>query len=251
MGHHIKCGLGIVLVSFMLHNVSSEAVAGGNNITIPSTIIQQDFRDLTEQIGLAISYMPLAPAAPLGLLGFDAGVEITAININQSLPVWAKVITDGRITDYIYLPKLHVQKGLPLGLDIGVVYTKLPNSNLSMIGGELKWAFLEGGIAMPAAALRASYTKLLGVSDLNLNTYGLDLSASKGIAFLTPYAGVGMVWITSRAHSSLAPFLHAEQVNRVKGFVGLRVSILHFISLVAEANFSKVQAYSLRANISF
>ena len=36
---------------------------------------------------------------------------------------------------------------------------------------------------MPAVALRGSYTKLLGVSDMDLNTYGLDLSASKGIAF--------------------------------------------------------------------
>ena len=44
-----------------------------NDITIPAGTTQQDFRDLTERLGLAISYMPLAPAAPLGLLGFDAG----------------------------------------------------------------------------------------------------------------------------------------------------------------------------------
>jgi hypothetical protein len=247
----IKVGLGILVVSFFLLFNSHHAAAAGNDIkfTIPPT--QQDFRDLSEQIGLAVSYMPLAPAAPLGLLGFDAGVEVTAVNLNQSKPVWAKVTPDGKIPDYVFFPKLHVQKGLPLGLDVGVVYTKLPDSNVSMIGGELKWAFLEGGVVMPAVALRGSYTKLLGVSDMDLNTYGLDLSASKGIAFLTPYAGVGMVWITSRAHSSLAPYLHAEQINRVKGYGGLRVSILHFISLVAEADFSTIQAYTMRLNISF
>jgi Family of unknown function (DUF6588) len=250
MGRMLKIGTGAVILCFILLFNSYKAIAGGNNITIPAGLSQSEFRDLTEQVGLAISYMPLAPAEPLGLLGFDAGIEITAVNISQSLPVWSKVISDGKIMDYIYLPKLHVQKGLPLGLDVGVVYTKMPNSNLSMIGGELKWAFLQGGIVMPAVALRASYTKLLGVSDVDLNTYGLDLSASKGIAFLTPYAGIGMVWITSRAHAN-GVTLKAEQVNRVKGFAGLRISILHFISLVAEADFSKIQAYSLRANISF
>src|SRR5262249_67732 len=119
-----------------------------------------------------------------------------------------------------------------------------------MVGGELKWAFLGGGVAMPAAALRASYTKLLGVGDMDLNTYGLDLSASKGIAFLTPYAGVGMVWMTSRSNAS-GVSLSSEQVNRAKGYVGLRMSILHFISLVAEADFSAIQAYTLRLNASF
>jgi len=250
MGKMIRTGFGVLVACFVLFFNFHTATAGGNDITIPAGTTQSDFRDLTEQLGLAISYMPLAPAAPLGLLGFDAGVEATAINLNQSLSVWKKVIADGKISDYIYLPKLHAQKGLPFGLDVGLVYTKMPNSNLSMIGGELKWAFLEGGIAMPAVALRGSYTKLLGVSDMDLNTYGLDLSASKGIIFLTPYAGVGMVWITSRSNSS-AVSLHSEQVNRVKGYLGLRASILHFISLVAEADFSKIQAYSLRLNISF
>jgi hypothetical protein len=85
---------------------------------------------------------------------------------------------------------------------------------------------------------------------MDLNTYGLDLSISKGITFLTPYAGGGMVWITSRSHST-AVSLSSEQVNRVKGFIGLRASILHFLSLVAEADFSAIQAYTLRLNVSF
>jgi hypothetical protein len=67
---------------------------------------------------------------------------------------------------------------------------------------------------------------------------------------LTPYAGIGMVWITSRNHSS-AVTLQSEQLNRVKGYAGLRISILHFISMVAEADFSEIQAYTFRLNVSF
>ena len=248
MAQIIKIGFGIVILGLGLTFNSPEVIAN-NDIVISGGTTQSQFRDLTEQLGLAISYMPLAPAESLGLLGFDAGIEITAVNIDQSKSVWGNVIPDGSIPDYIYLPKLHVQVGLPLRLDVGAVYSKMPDSNISMVGGELKWAFIEGGAAMPALALRGSYTKLLGVSDMDLNTYGLDLSISKGITFLTPYAGVGMVWITSRNHSSTT--LDSEQVNRAKGFVGLRISILHFISLVAEADFSAIQAYSLRLNASF
>jgi hypothetical protein len=245
----IKTGLGFIVVGFILSFGFPKVAGADNDISIPPTTTQSEFRDLTEQLGLAISYMPLAPAEPLGLLGFDAGVEITAVNLDQGKSVWGDVISDGDIPDYVLFPKLHVQVGLPLDLDIGLVYSKLPDSNVSMIGGELKWAFIDGGAAMPAVALRGSYTRLLGVSDMDLDTYGLDLSISKGIVFLTPYAGVGMVWMTSRNHSSAA--LDSEQVNRVKGFLGLRASILHFISLVAEANFSAIQAYSLRLNLSF
>jgi len=250
MNYTIKSGFCIIVVSFMLLFSSQKSAAGDNDITIPAGTTQQDFNDLTEQLGLALSYMPLAPATPLGLLGFDAGVEITAANLDQSKGVWAKVTADGSIPDYVYLPKLHAQVGLPLNLDVGMVYGKAPNSNVSTIGGELKWAFIGGGAAMPAVALRGSYTKLLGVSDVDLNTYGLDLSASKGFTFLTPYAGIGMVWITSRSHSS-AVSLDSEQINRVKGYAGLRISILHFISMVAEADFSAIQAYTLRLNVSF
>jgi hypothetical protein len=246
----MKNSLAITVISFLLLLNSHTVAAGDNDISIPAGTTQQDFKDLTQQLGLAVSYMPLAPAAPLGLLGFDAGAEITAANLDQSKPVWAKVSSDGSIPDYVFLPKLHAQVGLPLNLDVGMVYGKVPNSNVSIIGGELKWAFIGGGVAMPAVALRGSYTKLLGVSDMDLNTYGLDLSASKGITFLTPYAGVGMVWITSRSHSSAAT-LQAEQINQVKGYVGLKISILHFLSMVAEADFSAIQAYTLRLNVSF
>src|ERR1700688_2304655 len=116
----MKVCLWILVVGFILLFNSHYAAAAGNDIRFNNPLItQQDFRDLSEQIGLAISYMPLAPAAPLGLLGFDAGVEVTAVNLDQSKPVWAKVTPDGKIPDYVFFPKLHVQKGLPLGLDVG------------------------------------------------------------------------------------------------------------------------------------
>ncbi|MGH7272991.1 MAG: DUF6588 family protein, partial [Nitrospiria bacterium] len=221
--------------------------AADNDIVIPSTYTQDQFKDLSETLGLVISYDPLTPAEPLGILGFDIGVEVTAANVDQDASFLKDVIQDP--PSYVVFPKLHAQKGLPFGIDVGVVYAKVPDSNIGLIGGELKWAVLKGSVATPAIALRGSYTRLLGVDDIDMSTYGVDLSASKGFGFLTPYIGVGQVWIQSSANVS-SPILSDENLSRTKGYVGLKVRLM-LLSFVGEAEFSKVPSYTLRANFSF
>ncbi len=223
--------------------------ADKNDLRFINPISQEEFKNLSKQAGTAISYTPLAPAAPLGLLGFDIGVEVTAVNINEKADFWKNLTANGNPPDYLLLPKIHAQKGLPLGLDVGVVYSKLPQSNISLIGGEVKWALLSGSAVTPAVAIRGDYTRLLGVSDLELQTYGVDLSVSKGIAFLTPYAGIGELWINSQETSDLVS-LNKENLNQTKGFVGIKAKFF-ILSVVAEADFATIPSYSLRTNISF
>ncbi|MBI3805001.1 MAG: hypothetical protein HY282_14720 [Nitrospirae bacterium] len=212
-----------------------------------TTLSQSEFKSLSEEAGLALSYLPLSPAQPLGILGFDIGVEVTAADIHEDRSFWRRVTTDP--PGQMILPKLHVQKGLPFGFDIGAVYSKVPQSNISMAGGELKWAFVPGNALYPAVAIRGSYTKLLGVGDLDLQTIGADLSVSKGIAFVTPYAGIGEVWVKSKDKAA-APALGQENLNLTKGFVGVKISLL-IVNFVAEADFSKIPLYSLRINVGF
>ncbi len=87
----------------------------------------------------------------------------------------------------------------------------------------------------------------LGVGELDLDTYGLDISASKGFAFLTPYIGVGQVWIKS---SSNVSGLSSESLSKTKAFAGLKVKMM-LLSLVGEVQTAEFLSYSLRANISF
>ncbi len=235
----------------LLISISSITFAAGNDLVLPSTpgaYLQSEFKDLSETIGLLISYKPLAPAEPLGILGFDIGAEVTAVNVDQNASFLTKAISDTNPPSYFVFPKLHAQKGLPFGIDVGVVYAKVQGSNIGLIGGEVKWAILKGTVATPAIAIRGSYTSLMGVDDLDLSTYGIDLSASKGFAFLTPYVGVGQVWIQSKENTVLP--LSDENLSRTKGFAGLKVKLL-LLSLVAEAEFSEVPSYTFRANVSF
>jgi len=226
----------------------SSPVLAATDIKLPNTFTQSEFDDLSRQVGLAISYNPLSPAASLGLLGFDIGVEATAVHIDSNKSFWTDAV--GKTPpSYLVFPKIHAQKGLPLGIDVGLSYAKVPGTNIGLMGGELKWAVLEGTSVMPAVAIRGDYTKLVGVNDINLSDYGADISISKGFLFVTPYAGVGEVWISSKEKSDLID-LKSASLSETKGFVGVKLS-LFIISFVAEADFSKVPSYSGRMNLSF
>ncbi|MFY9269274.1 MAG: hypothetical protein WAO55_05915 [Candidatus Manganitrophaceae bacterium] len=219
------------------------------DILIPNSLIQSQFKSFSQEAGLALSYLPLSPAEPLGVLGFDIGVEVTAVNIREGESYWKAVAPDA--PSQLLLPKVHVQKGLPFGFDVGAVFSKVPQSNVSMMGGELKWALLSGNAVLPAVAIRGSYTKLLGVDSLDLQTIGADLSISKGFAFITPYVGIGQVWVKSQEKiNDLILNLKEERLALTKGFVGVKISLL-VVNFVAEADFSKIPMYSGRINIGF
>ncbi|MBI3811853.1 MAG: hypothetical protein HY283_06580 [Nitrospirae bacterium] len=237
------------MIVSLLIAISSPAFAGTDIDISKFPQVQKEFDDLSRQVGLAISYTPLSPAAPLGLLGFDVGVEVTAVHIDAKEQFWIDAIGGKKPPSYILFPKIHAQKGLPLGFDVGLTYAKAPGSNIGLVGGELKWAFLKGTLVTPAVAIRGDYTKLVGVNDLDLHVYGADISISKGFAFITPYAGIGEVWISSKETSDLIDLKQAN-LNETKGFLGVKLSFF-VISFVAEADFSKVPSYSGRLNLSF
>jgi hypothetical protein len=217
---------------------------------------QSDFKAFSEDFGMATSYQPLSPAAPLGdkLPGFDAGVEASYVKLDKGRSYFAKMnnIAGGDLPNAFFIPRVHVQIGLPIiPIDLGVSLTTIPNSDIKLAGYELKYAVLEGGLVMPAVAIRGAYTKVSGVDSLNLSTKSLDLSISKGILIFTPYAGVGEVWITSDPHSILNPTLAKEDIKKTKAFVGAKVKVFPFINLVVEGDFSNIKEYSARLNVNF
>lgn len=243
-----------IIITMLLVFVMAVPALAKTDITLPPTFTQQDFKDLSTDLGLAISYMPLAPAEALGFPGFDIGVEVTGVEIDNKKQYWQKIdaVTAGSVPSTLVFPKLHVQVGLPIvPIDLGVVYGEAPNTNVKMTGFEIKWAILKGGVAMPAVAVRGAYTQLSGVSDFEITTTSADLSISKGFAIFTPYAGYGMVWIDSKDKRSATVKLQDESLDESKWFVGFRLTFFPFMNMVAEADFAQVNAYSLRLNVHF
>lgn len=184
-------------------------------------IVQPQFRLLSEDLGATLSYKALSPGEPLGVTGFDIGIEVTATQLENSAS-YSNAFT-GSVPDTLYLPKLHVHKGLPFGLDIGGSYSAVPDSNVKAWGAEVRYAIIKGSTTMPALALRVSFSALDGVDQLKLNTTGVDLSISKGFAVFTPYAGIGKVWVRSTPDSSTT--LSEEEFDVGKVFVGVNMNL--------------------------
>ena len=196
------------------------------NITTLGSLVQSDFRLFSEDLGSALSYKAVTPPAPLGLTGFDLGLEVSSTEMVNST-LWTTVTGGagggGSDLSSMIVPKLHAFKGLPLGIDVGAFYAAVPTTNIKLYGGELRYAILEGGIATPAVGIRGAMTKLSGVDQLEFGTKSLDISISKGFAMLTPYAGLGTVWVTSTPVN--VPALAEEAFRQNKIFAGANLNL--------------------------
>lgn len=60
------------------------------SITTLGNLVQPEFRTLSEDLGAALSYKPVTPAAPLGTTGFDMGIEVTQTDISRSAQILSK-----------------------------------------------------------------------------------------------------------------------------------------------------------------
>lgn len=223
-----------------------QAQAVGSDIDLSGISNQRTFDTLVDQFGTVIAYNPVAPAEPLGILGFELGLSVSAYDIDGDL--WDQAVDDGDAPSMLPLPRLVARKGLPLGFDVGASYTRVPSSNISVIGGELRKALLDGSTLTPAVSVMGHYSKLSGVDDLSLSSYGVDLGISKGFAMLTPYAGIGQIWYEGRERAGLG-FADRDD-SQTRGYLGLRFG-LPLLSITAQADFAEVDSYSLRLNIGF
>lgn len=181
-----------------------------------------EFRTVSEDLGAAFSYKPLAPTEPQGITGFDIGVEVTGTDIGKSAAALRKAGASDSPMDTLMSTKVHVHKGLPLGFDVAAFMGNVSALNVNLVGGEVRYAILAGGIATPAIGVRGAFTNMNGASQLALNTRSLDVSISKGFTLLTPYAGIGQVWVDS---SPSAGALGEEKFTMGKVFAGLNVNM--------------------------
>ena len=177
-----------IVVALVL-SINLPALAS-DNLDQLQKLNQTEFGSLAKDFTAAASYKAVAPGAPLGITGFDLGVEVSVTQLRDD-NVWKKAGAD---VSSIILPKIHVQKGLPFDIDIGASLAAAVNSDIKLVGFEARYAIFSGGVATPSLSVRAATSRLSGVNQLDLNTQSLELTASKGFLLFTPYGGVGRVW---------------------------------------------------------
>lgn len=235
-----------IALAIGLYALTVAAHASHDNFGNVSLLTQQEFRGLSEDLTGVFSYKPVTPAAPLGTLGFDIGIALTGTSLAHPR---AYQKATGTADDTVYLSKIHVHKGLPFGFDVGAAYSELNGAGVSFVGAEARYALVRGGVMTPAVALRLSYSALRGTDHLDLATRGVDLSVSKGFAMVSPYAGIGTVWTTSKPRHAL--HLHSERFTLNKYFVGATFNLL-LMNLSLEADRTgETSSYSAKFGLRF
>jgi hypothetical protein len=160
--------------------------ASGHTATFDSleVLSQERFVLLSENIAAAIHYKGVGPAEPLGLVGFDIGVELSSTEIDKSL--FDEASSGDFELSELLVPRVHVNKGLPFGLDVGAALSAVPGTDIRVLSGELRYALISGGALSPAVGIRASHAILNGMSELDMTSSALEITASKGFVMLTP-----------------------------------------------------------------
>jgi len=178
------------------------------NATCNATCAQQNFEDLMRELGLATGPVFLAPAETLGLNGFSFAFEGSIVPIHNDRDYWT-LATEGNPGGVLFIPHLHVRKGLPFSFEIGAQLSYVPESEIFVVGAELKWALNEGFYYIPDLAIRFSINHAVGSKDFELSTGGWDVSLSHafgigGMLSLTPYAGYNMLFVHASSHVVIA-----------------------------------------------
>jgi hypothetical protein len=192
------------------------------DFTSLGSLTQDEFKRLSQDLGAAFSYKGVTPATPLGALGFDVGVEVTQTRLESS-SVFARAGA-GSHSDLV-IPKLHVNKGIFGGLDIGAFVGGASEIGATLYGGDIRYAFIDDSLTTPAVALRLSGTKASGLGDLSIGTGAADIVVSKKFTMLTPYVGGGLVRVQSTAHGTA---LADASFNKGRAFGGLNVNLIGF-----------------------
>lgn len=208
---------------------------------------QAEFRLLSEDLGAAASSKSYTPSAPLGVTGFDLSANFTGTSLKHH-DIVQRASSDTVPSTFPIL-QAHLLKGLPGDVDIGVSYLYVPGTDIKVFGGELRYAVLAGSLVLPSVSLRGSYTRLTGVDQLDLDTKGIDVSISKKILLVTPYAGAGYVYITSTPRN--VPALSKETFGYPKLFAGVRASLLGLGFTVEVDKTGDAVSYGVRLGLHF
>ncbi|MBI5417048.1 hypothetical protein HZA55_03765 [Candidatus Poribacteria bacterium] len=248
--------IGTLLI--FLVGLYSESYAKDLGFNTSLGFTQDNVKTFAKELGGAIAYRQYQAAKPLGLTGFDLGLQVNISPIKNK-DVWNKVYSYAGTKDapaVLPIPMIFVKKGLPFNIDLGVRGLPVPGTNLTIMGGNLKYSILEGTIATPAVGITVDYSQVKGSKDFDLNVLTANASISKGFGPLTPYGGIAMDQTDLKITNSTLKQLTTNPLSNAKAsgtrlFAGLRFALLPILAITGEVNMGEVTSYGLTAAVGF
>lgn len=208
------------------------ATAHAADLNTVQNLNQAEFRLLSEDLGSIAAYKPLIPSEATGITGFDVGGAVM-INQVKNRGVFQKASNNEDPGSTLTQYALRANKGLPFDLDIGASVSQVTGTNIQVAGADIRWAAILGGTFIPAVSTRLAISNISGVDQVDLQTVSFDVSLSKGFAFITPYAGIGVVQVKSTPNNAGA--LAEEKFNLTRVFAGTNVA-LGLMNVIVEAD---------------
>ena len=180
-----------------------DSLCNTGDSTADSTCAQGHFENLMSELGQIIGPVMLSPAETLGLNGFAFSFEGTVAPISNKDDYWDAAQVQP--SSSLFIPRLHLRKGFPFSIELGTQLAYIPESDMYVLGAELKWAINEGFYFIPDLALRVCVNHMIGPRDFELSTGSWDVSISKafgigGMMALTPYIGYNMLFVHASSH---------------------------------------------------
>ena len=208
--------------------------------------LQGDFRGVGEDLSAALAYRSASPAETGGLLGFDVGAMLSYTTVENG-DSWQSLV--GEDPSGLGFVSLVASKGIPLiNVEVGAQLGLVPGTDITLLGGEARYSFVSGNVAIPAVSLRLGYQSATGEDDIEAKALSYDVSISKGFVFATPYVGHGRV--DSEVTSDVAGYDDEDyDLDRVFGGVRLALALM---KITAEAEqIGDNTAFNLRLAFGF
>lgn len=211
----ITCGItctGLLIGSpVYAGNVSPRSMSDWNGKSYTqSASIQQGYEIVVRQLGLAIANKPQTVTS-MGIHGFEMSLQnsvsfIDAARYSDGSPSpWNLAFSDEQAPENLWIPSIHIKKGLPMSFEIGARTGMIQGDTGSIFGTYARFSPIEGYRKSPDISMQVGYTGYIGNSELGVGTMDASVSIGKSIPFgpltgvnssvFRPFVAGGMYWL--------------------------------------------------------
>lgn len=194
------------------------------------------WKEVVLELGTTLSNKPVAPARTLGPAGFHVDLGTTFAHLpgrwlDGSTPDgWELMDPDEDAPPLLYIPTIHVRKGLPASLEVGANFGWLGSSETGVVGGYGRVGLLEGYRKFPDVSLQAGYSAYIGNDEFELGAmdfscnigYTLPFGPIDGIhtAKFSPFVNFGLTRVHAAPRVDLTDTRLDGRLLELTGFEG-------------------------------
>ncbi len=192
-------------------NLSPSSMGDWNGKTYDKgNSIQQGYNIVVRQLGMAVANHPHAMTS-MGIHGFEMSLQNTVSFIDAkrypdgSPSPWNLAFSDEQAPNNLWIPAVHITKGLPLSFEIGGRTGMIQGDTGSIFGSYVRFSPVEGYYKAPDITLQVGYSGYIGNSDLGVGTMDASVSMGKAIPFgpltgvnssiIRPFVAGGLYWL--------------------------------------------------------